>query len=250
VIDDGIAKSSPVYNTTLIVDRFLAWWSATPSPRFAYVAFHAPHAPFHAPPPGLTPSGPPVGTDREKYLAMVEALDTEIGRLLLGIDPATTVVFFAGDNGTPDAVAPPALAGKVKGSMYDGGVSPPLFVRFPAFPPRDVDALASATDVWATVADLAGYRGERPRDSISLVPALLGHGGTQRDLVVAGHRVPNGPGPYTSYRRMAFDGAHKLILDGVGPSPTATLLGPDDAPVPVDAGIVARLSARLAQLGF
>jgi arylsulfatase A-like enzyme len=181
---------------------------------------------------------------------MVEALDTEIGRLLDGIEDDAPVVFLAGDNGTPEDAARPGSADQVKGSMHDGGVSPPFFVRSPHFPPREVTSLASATDVFATIAELAGYAGDVPDDSRSLVPALRGDAETGRDLVVAAFREPNGPGPYTSYRRMAFDGTHKLILDGVGPAPTVTLLGAGDAPVRLDEDVVARLTARLAELGF
>ena len=47
-------------------------------------------------------------------LAQLEAMDTEIGRLLSTIDLRTTTVIFMGDNGTPNAVSP----GIVPGSSF------------------------------------------------------------------------------------------------------------------------------------
>ena len=38
---------------------------------------------------------------------MIEAMDTELGRLLDGVDLATTTVIFLGDNGTPNEVTVP-----------------------------------------------------------------------------------------------------------------------------------------------
>lgn len=251
-IKNGRTSKCFTYNTTEIVDEFLAWWAATPSPKFAYVAFHAPHERFHTPPANLLPPGMVVGeSDREKYLAMVTALDTEFGRLLDGIDRPNTVVAFASDNGTPSNVAPPGLEDKVKTSMYDGGVSPPLFVRGTHFPQRTVQDLVSGTDLWATFAELANYRGQIPRDSRSFVQGLLNSSEwVSREDVVAGLRKPNGPGPYTIYRRMIFDGTHKLIVGGTTETPTETLLGAGDTPVPQDPSIVAALRARLAAQGF
>lgn len=247
IINDGNARQTLLYNTTEIVDSFLDWWAETPAPRFAFVAFNAPHAPFHTPPAGLYPPGMPTSTDRQKFLAMVAALDTEFGRLVAGLDPQSTVVAFAGDNGTPEDVAPPRLAGKVKGSMYDGGVSPPLFVRGPWFRPREETGLASATDLFATFTDLAGYRGSVPADSLSLFPNLVGEAPLVRETVVAAFRV-NGTGPFSFYRRMIFDGERKLILEEGAPP---LLLGPGDDPnVPQDPEAMLLLAAELAEQGF
>ena len=104
---------------------------STPEPWLGYVAYNAPHDPFQLPPADLytvdTTGGHPTSNPRPIYKAMVEALDTEIGRLLEGIPPAvlarTTIVFF-GDNGTPSGViAPPGVQGQAKGTVYDGGVN-------------------------------------------------------------------------------------------------------------------------------
>jgi hypothetical protein len=101
---------------------------------------------------------------------MVEAMDTEIGRLLAGLGSAgdDTLVVFLADNGTPPNVAkPPLLPSHAKGTFFEGGVHVPMIVRGPqvALPGSTCDALVDVTDVWATVADVAGV------DPASVLPA-------------------------------------------------------------------------------
>ena len=72
-------------------------------PWFVWMGFNAPHIPFHEPPADLLQGG--TGTsNRELYNKALEALDTEIGRLLQSVDLNTTNVIIVGDNGTPAQV--------------------------------------------------------------------------------------------------------------------------------------------------
>ena len=78
-----------------------------------WLAYSAPHTPYHLPPQNLH-SRNLSGTDadinsnpRSYYLAAIEAMDTEIGRLLSSLDQDTlrdTLIIFMGDNGTPGRV--------------------------------------------------------------------------------------------------------------------------------------------------
>ena len=111
---DGVATRCRTYATTDQVNDavgVIAAARAQDRPYFAWVAFNAPHRPYHKPPNGLhSLDGLPDrgGPDRSYLEAMVEALDTEIGRLLREVDLATTTVIFLGDNGTQDSsIAPP-----------------------------------------------------------------------------------------------------------------------------------------------
>ena len=63
------------------------------------------------------------------YKADIQALDTEIGRLLAEVDLETTTVIFIGDNGVPPPVtdAGQGIRG-AKWSVYEGGVRVPLVV--------------------------------------------------------------------------------------------------------------------------
>lgn len=180
------------YATSETVDDALAWIDGRQEPWLAYVAFHAGHWPWHLPPrelapwdepPPPAPGCPPhddlgpceevcdvswnatAGTGRRfAYEAMIRALDVELGRLLAGIDLATTTVLLLGDNGTPAGVVLPPLAAtadlpvRAKASVYRGGVAVPLVVAGAsvAGPARTSAALVSVADLFATVAVLCG----------------------------------------------------------------------------------------------
>jgi arylsulfatase A-like enzyme len=165
-IEDGLSSTETGYATTVQVDDALAFIGQATEPWLCSVNFSAPHNPFHAPPPelhsvDLSEAGDPNQNTRPYFKAMVEALDTELGRLLdgLGDDAAHTLVIFVTDNGTPTKAALPVLpVDHSKGSMFEGGIRVPLIVRGPGvlFPGSVCDALVDVTDVFATVADVAG----------------------------------------------------------------------------------------------
>jgi arylsulfatase B len=173
---DAKSFTSTTYVTTDQVDEALGVIGrarALGRPYFVEVAFNAPHEPFHKPPNHLhsrdaLPRYQPGLDPRPYFEAMVEALDTEIGRLLGGVDLATTTVVFVGDNGTSGkVVAPPYPAGRAKGTVYQGGVRVPLLVAGAGVvnPGRVVPALASTVDLFPTILELAGI------DPAAVVPA-------------------------------------------------------------------------------
>lgn len=181
--DNGVAVPTTVYATTDTVDQALAWLATAPEPWMCVVSFHAPHEPFHAPPANLhdvdLTGAHPRLNPRPMYKAMVQALDAEIGRMMLGLGARLnhTNVFFMGDNGTPKAAsAAPFLPEHAKLTPYEGGINIPLIVRGPAVrqPGTECKGLVSLTDIYATVADLAGLDvstvqpQDHPLDSISL----------------------------------------------------------------------------------
>ncbi|MHC5212741.1 MAG: sulfatase-like hydrolase/transferase, partial [Planctomycetota bacterium] len=131
----------------------------------------------------LSAAASPAETPTPYYRAMVEALDTELGRLLDGLGPALqsrTTVVFLGDNGTPGEVSSrPFAKDHAKGTLYEGGVNVPLIVTGPRVkvPGTESIALVSVTDLFATVAEIAKVDlGQTlpgvPLDSRSLVPYL------------------------------------------------------------------------------
>jgi arylsulfatase B len=193
-VENGVDSPSTKYATTAVVDDFLEWKNGINAPYFAVLAFHAPHSPYEAPPLGsysqnlpAVPAPQPLLNPRPYYLAMVESLDFELGRLFssLGQELESTTIIFMGDNGTPG----PIIAGDPnqlfdfehsKGRAYEGGVNVPLLIAGPAVsqPGSESQALVGAVDIFATVAELAGvdlkdpsvYPPGRPLDSISLMP--------------------------------------------------------------------------------
>jgi arylsulfatase A-like enzyme len=209
---------------------------AARAPWFCYLAFHAPHAPLHEPPAELhhvvVDAAPKdrignAGRDRQLFRAMVEALDTEIGRVLDGLGDAldSTTVIVIGDNGTKASVASaPFDAQHAKGSVYEGGVLVPLIVAGPSVSRRGSvsDALVHAVDVFATVAELAGVALEAALpgvelDSQSLVPYLQDPArASRRDVLYTELFEPNGFGPRTSFARAIRDDRYKLIASSDG----------------------------------
>lgn len=226
-ITNGVAQPSTEYATSEQVDDALERIAVLPQPWLLCLGFNAPHQPFHAPPAtlhGYALSGDPDATPNLHYKAALEALDTELGRLLASMPPnvrANTTVFVIGDNGTPnEATTPPAIDGQNKGSLFEGGVRVPLIVagKHVAQPGRTSDALVHSVDLFATVADLletdfrAGVGDARPIDSLSFVELL-------RDAAAAPSRTdvfherfsPNGPGPYVGRGWMLRNERWKLI---------------------------------------
>lgn len=166
---NGTSSPETDYVTSVTVDDAINWIDAKGTePWFCWVAFNAPHTPFHLPPTDLhsydTLSGDAADISANPlpyYQAMVESLDTEIGRLLGAIDSnvlAETTVIFIGDNGTPAQVATDFERGN-KGQLFQGGVHVPCIMSgVGVMPPlnRTHDALAHVVDLFDTIAELAG----------------------------------------------------------------------------------------------
>lgn len=152
-------------------------------PWFVYQSYNAPHDPFQVPPrelhsvdlsalgdpePGTTVPGIPV------YKALVQSLDTEIGRLLAEVDLEKTVVIFLGDNGTPGSVKDTGSGVRgSKGSVYEGGVRVPLFVAGAGVIRQGrEDSLFGTADLYATILELAGISVGHVENSYSIKPLL------------------------------------------------------------------------------
>ena len=119
-------------------------------------------------------------------LAMVENIDWNVGRVLslleeLDIEEETIVVFFS-DNGPNSYRWNGGMKGR-KGSIDEGGVRSPCFVRWSGHVPAGlhVDQIAGAVDLMPTLVELTGIKSmtERQIDGVSLAPWLTG----QRDDV-------------------------------------------------------------------
>ena len=155
------------YATTEFTDRAINWIGEQESPWFLWLAYNAPHAPFHLPPQGLHSAGE-LPDDKESidknplpyYNAMLEALDTEFGRLLGTLSDEVrdnTVIIFIGDNGSPTPIGMPIYGNRRnKGSIFQGGTSVPFVVSGPGVVPGRTDALVNTSDLFATISSLAG----------------------------------------------------------------------------------------------
>ncbi len=204
VVTDGTAggtttSTSTTYATTYVVDdavSFISTQTTAAKPWVAWVAFNAPHttsiAPlYHLPAKSLRPSStydslPNTAADiaanpLNYYNAMIEAMDTEIGRLLASVDLSKTDVIFIGDNGTPPlTLQAPYPTNHGKASLYEGGIRVPLIIRGPdvVSPGRTSDVLTHFVDLYSTILELAGINvattipSGTTLDSQSLLPVL------------------------------------------------------------------------------
>jgi len=226
---NGNAGPTSNYATTDTADDAIAMIQNLQAPWFLWVAFNAPHTPFHEPPSNICPTptcvdrycgnlGPnPSNADLAK--AMTEAMDHEIGRILTTLDAVdpNAIVIFMGDNGTAgQATQAPFISNRSKGSVYEGGVNVPLIVRGPGVQHGETQGLVGPADLFATVAELAGVniRGGPTvaQDSVSFVPYFSNPGLSVRDLVYAEKFSPNGGAPpYAEHHRTARNERYKLI---------------------------------------
>ena len=184
---NGRVSRSTTYATTDQVNDALAVISGAAAagwPYFITLAFNAPHGPYHKPPNELhiydfLPPITPNANARPYYEAMIQAMDTEIGRLLAQLNLATTTVIFIGDNGTPARVlAAPYSHGK--SSIYETGIRVPLLIAGSgvANPGRISNALVNSVDLYTTILALAGIDVSAvvppgvKIDGVNLVPIL------------------------------------------------------------------------------
>ncbi len=129
------------------------------------------------------------------YAAMVESMDTAVGRVLDAIDAAgiadDTVVCFMSDNGglstsegSPTSNLP--LRGG-KGWLYEGGIREPFIIRAPGVAEggSTCDVPVISTDFYPTLLDLCGLpaKPKQHLDGVSLVPLLKGGQSLDRDAL-------------------------------------------------------------------
>ncbi len=155
------------------------------------------------------------------YAAMIEILDTNIGRLLTALEESgqaeNTAVFFTSDNGglataegAPTCNAPLAEG---KGWMYEGGVREPLIVKWPGVvaPGSACSVPVTSPDFYPTILEMAGSppRTEQHLDGVSLLPLLKGEKELAREAIYwhYPHYGNQGGTPGCSLRR----GDYKLI---------------------------------------
>jgi len=99
---------------------------------------------------------PTVRLDWAKYLDTMEYMDDEVGMLFKELEEKglaeNTVVIFIGDNGRCNL--------KGKGYLHDPGLRIPFLLKWPkGIKPNQVrDEVVSATDITATIIDLAGIQ--------------------------------------------------------------------------------------------
>ena len=175
-------------------------------PFFVYIPYNTPHSPMQVPDEwwdkykdkeismrGTRPDLEEVEFTRAA-LAMVENIDWNVGRVMqklkdLGLDENTIVLYF-NDNGPNGHRWNNGFKG-VKGSVDEGGVITPLFLRWPAGikPGNRMETIAGAIDLLPTLSSLAGIEAStvNPPDGMDLKPLLAGSKEGWPDRVIFSH---------------------------------------------------------------
>lgn len=173
---DGVAQKCKGYVTDVLTDAAIRFIDAkSDKPFFAYVAFNCPHSPFQVQDADWKPyrgidlgvdAFPKVGSpwvpkkdkseDIGKAYGMIANLDMNFGRLLEKV-PGNTLVIFLTDNGPGGPRWNGGLRNR-KGTVYEGGIRVPFFVRWKGQLPhgRNVDTAAAHIDITPTVLEACG----------------------------------------------------------------------------------------------
>ena len=196
IIRNGLTDTVKTYGTTQSINEAISWLdtSSVTKPFFMWIAFNAPHTPYHLPPSslcnttGLSGTTAHINANPKLYFkAANEAMDTEIGRLIQYLKTknlyTNTNIIFIGDNGNSRDVAQSSDVTKSKETIYDYGVRVPFIVSAPRITSKNIesDALINTHDIFATILEMSGFDNwkssipsSKTIDSRSFLPILNG----------------------------------------------------------------------------
>jgi arylsulfatase B len=189
--EGGATSQNTEYITEIFTDLSIDWINQQSKPWFMWLAYNAPHTPFHAPPSNMHNQGnlPTYNNGLDPvpyYMAAIEAMDFQIGILLDGIpedERNNTIIIFIGDNGTPNQVAQnPYSSSTVKNTLYQGGINVPMFISGNSISRSGTDNnLITSTDLFATIAEITGSTTTTIHDSKSFKSLFTSDNNTIRD---------------------------------------------------------------------
>ncbi len=147
-------------------------------PFFCYIPYNAPHGPYQVPDRYFTKyKAKGLADDLACVYAMCENLDDNLSRLLMKLNELddSTIVIFLTDNGPQFYRYNGGMKGK-KGSVHEGGVRVPMFMRWPGriSPGKKVEKIASHVDILPTLTamcEITKYQ-TLPLDGKNLLPLI------------------------------------------------------------------------------
>lgn len=170
-------------------------------PFFAYVSFYDVHTPLQAKPELIRKyeeklarekaAGRNPTHNRAVYAAMIETLDTNVGRLLQTLKDTNqvenTLVIFTSDNGGFGGATSMRPLRGAKGMLYEGGIRVPLGMVWPGriVPGSVCEVPVITLDFYPTLLELAGLPIDPALglDGVSLRPLLAGGASLERDAL-------------------------------------------------------------------
>ena len=265
--ENGTTATSTDYITTKITDLAIDWKNAQTKPWFLWLAYTAPHTPFHLPADSLHSQGmlpndsaSIASNPLPYYMAMIEAMDHEIGRLLSSMtnkERNNTIIIFIGDNGTPGAVIQDYNTRRAKGSVYQGGINTPLIVSGIGVNRTNQtdDALLGSVDLFATIADIAGTGTTEINDSKSFKRTFSEVGYTSKNYAYSeigytsssstDYTIRNATHKYIMFN----DSSEALYNLSTNPFESPNLLHPSQLPLSsADSTIKAELEAEVLRI--
>jgi arylsulfatase A-like enzyme len=237
LVENGTTTNTTEYATTKLTDLAIDWKNNQTKPWFLWLAYNAPHSPYHLAPTNLHSQGN-LPTDAASidanplpyYLSALEALDSEMGRFLSSLsieERANTIIIFIGDNGVPNKVVQsPYTRQTAKGSLYQGGVNVPMIVSgvgVNRINERE-DALINTTDFYATIGNISGVSTTEIHNSTSFNSLLTDDNATKREFVYSekegAYTIRN-----TTYKYIKFDnGTEELYNLSIDAYETSNLI--------------------------
>ena len=173
------------------------------------------------------------GSDRQRYLGVLEAMDEQMGALFDLVHEhdqlrRNTVILVCSDNGPEVGFGSAGPFRGHKATLYEGGVRSPLVVWAPGFMPeeakgtRNTQSVISAMDLVPSLLSLLGLSTEATFDGENLIHTLLGRSTTSRSAPLYFRRPPDRENfrHYTGLPDLAArSGAWKLYCDYDGGNP-------------------------------
>ena len=169
------------YLTDVLTDNAISYINSVgDKPFMMYLAYNAIHTPLEAPEGDLKKFE---GHPRQKILAMTEALDRNVGRLIDNLKKNgkfdNTLIFFLADNGGAINNLESNLPLKgFKGNKFEGGHRIPFFVVYgdKLKNKGNYKGLVSSFDIMATSLSLCGIKPSQEKviDGVDILPYLTG----------------------------------------------------------------------------
>lgn len=151
-------------------------------PFFCYVPYNAPHSPFQVPDKNFNKyKNKGLDDELSAVYGMVENVDDNVGRLLKYLKDKkleeNTIVIFMSDNG-PNTVRYNGVMRGIKGSVHEGGVRVPFFIKWPGkiASHKIQEVITANIDIYSTLLELCKLKPipTKPLDGISFAKLALG----------------------------------------------------------------------------